>query len=235
MTVRPPSIGALTGLASEAAILRDFSHDPVTKVQIGVSAAQAALARAQVAELLKAKPSGLISFGLAGALDPELVAGSLVIPDQICDQQGHRHFCDREWATALRTAAARRGQSVVNGKILGSDTVIRRRLEKEIAFKEFKALAVDMESHFLAAAADQNDIPFIVVRAIADTASDDLPKAALAPLTATGKPRIDLVLLELIKRPWELPALARLANQSARAHNCLRGLQPLSAALFRSL
>jgi hypothetical protein len=82
------------------------------------------------------------------------------------------------------------------------------------------ALAVDMESGAVARAAARYALPFAVLRAVADVASEAIPRAAA--ITPSGEPDIPRVLRGLLRRPWELPALIRLGRASAAAHAALR-------------
>ncbi len=52
-----------------------------------------------------------------------------------------------------------------------------------------------MESHHVAEAANAHGLPFLVIRAVADTAVDTLPEAALVGLNEEGRPAIGAVLL----------------------------------------
>ena len=75
----------------------------------------------------------------------------------------------------------------------------------------------------MAELARAHNLPFIVFRAIADTAQDDLPEAALVGLNEEGRPAIGAVLRSLLKRPWQLPALIRVALRSRAALAALLG------------
>ena len=70
-------MGVVTALRSERRVL-DRRHDHVRLSGMGAGNASAA-AEALVAEGV----SALVSFGLAGGLDPTLPSGSLVIADEV--------------------------------------------------------------------------------------------------------------------------------------------------------
>ncbi len=93
------------------------------------------------------------------------------------------------------------------------------------------AIAVDLESHRVAAAAERARIPFLVFRVIADAAERDLPPAALVPLTKSGHPSMR-VLGSIVARPGQIPGLLTLARETRVALEALRqGARALSAAL----
>ena len=73
---------------------------------------------------------------------------------------------------------------------------------------------------------------FAVIRAIADPAGRVLPRAALAGLGPDGEPRPIAVLGELVRRPWELPALLAVAGDARRALATLENCAALGAPLF---
>ena len=66
------------------------------------------------------------------------------------------------------------------------------------------------------------DIPFAVLRAIADPAERALPPAALIGLNAAGRPALGRVLLSLASQPGQLPALLQVARDTRRALAALR-------------
>jgi adenosylhomocysteine nucleosidase len=64
-------------------------------------------------------------------------------------------------------------------------------------------------------------LPFAVLRAVCDPAQRGLPPAALATLDAGGGIRFARVLGSVAARPWQIPALLRLALDAALARRAL--------------
>jgi adenosylhomocysteine nucleosidase len=65
-------------------------------------------------------------------------------------------------------------------------------------------------------------LPFLAVRAIVDTAADEVPRAALAALSVgTGGLRVGRLLGALALAPGELPALLRLGGRYRSARRAL--------------
>jgi len=60
-------------------------------------------------------------------------------------------------------------------------------------------------------------LPFVILRAVADSAAKDLPPAASVPLRANGRVDIGAVLASLAKEPKQIPALLGLAGETATA------------------
>jgi adenosylhomocysteine nucleosidase len=204
------TIGVVVGMTSEARLLDGLGFTIVA------GGGHAEATRRKSEELAASGITALISFGIAGALDPSLGPGDLIVADAVTMADGTRLACDPVWRErVIAKVAARPG--IVAGRSHAAATVA----EKGGLFRETGALAVDMESHHVAAAATRHGLPFLVIRAIADTAGDTLPEAALVGLNEEGRPAIGAVLLSLLKKPWQLPGLIRVALRSRTAMNAL--------------
>ena len=199
--------GCIVGLRREARLLGRLS-DQLPVACAGADAARAAtLARGFVDRGV----GGLVSFGLAGGLDPALAPGSLLLPELVLLPDGRSLPVDRAWrrrAAALLPLAG-------SAALAGSDRAIVDVADKASLRRTSGAAAVDMESHAVAAVAAAAGLPFLVIRAIADPAGRALPPAALAGLSPDGGTRPWAVLLALLHSPGQLPALVRLAGDSA--------------------
>ena len=71
-------------------------------------------------------------------------------------------------------------------------------------------LGVDMESHAVMDMAGARGVPWLVVRAVADTAHDALPDLALNAVAADGSVRVGVLAVRLIRRPGEIGGLIAL-------------------------
>ena len=218
------TIGVVTGMVAEANCLDAAATD----TDIRVTGADSERARAAVTALCEAGVHALVSFGLAGGLDPRLEPGDLVIADAVLDADGARHDTDTRWRQDV-TAAAKGMVPFVVGPIAGSDTAVLTPEAKQALHEQSAAIAVDMESHIVAAAAAEHGLPFLIVRAIADPASRSIPAAALAGLGPDGRTRPLAVLRALLTRPGELSALIGIARDSGRGMRTLRRVAPTIA------
>ena len=172
--------------------------------------------------------TAILSFGVAGGLDPLLKAGDLVIATEVHGALGALG-ADRAWSERLRVALPH----VQAGPILGQDTPACSEDEKSVLFTATAALAVDMESHVAAAAAARHALPFAALRAISDPAGKTLPPAAVAGFGSDGQADISAVLKALARDPRQLPALVRTGMEAGRAFKALK--QALeTTALFSS-
>jgi adenosylhomocysteine nucleosidase len=204
-----------TGLQREARIV---AGPGVLAVPGGGMAAR--LEAALTAEAAHAE--GIISFGLAGALAPELRAGDCVIATGIVDADGH-HPTDSTWSGVLRAQLA----GARAGRLFASDAMLLTRAAKAAVRVRTEALAADMESHLAARVAARFGLPFAVVRAISDPADRDLPTAVTVGMRPDGGMAIWPVIGALARRPGELPALIRTAREAERAFRTLADVRRL--------
>jgi adenosylhomocysteine nucleosidase len=214
-------LGIVTGLKFEAAIVkrqRGFPGTGAPLVKAVGGSADAAEAAAR--EMLVSEVQGLVSFGIAGALDPSLKAGTLVLPDRVTGPDRHSFRTDVGWNKRL--TAQLPGTIQVSRTDLASvaEPVLLASQKKALA-QETKAGAVDMESAAVAKVAAAHEVPFIAIRAIADEAGSDLPQAAQVAMGADGSVNVWRVLFSLISQPTQLAQIARLGGQNKKAKRTL--------------
>lgn len=215
-----PHLGILAGLQSEARCVSP--HIPAkdrARVTIALSGARLSGAQEACATLIAAGATHLLSFGLAGGLDPALPPGTLLLPDQLLLPDGTERPVDAAWHGAL--AALCHDLNPVIGPHLGADIAIGSAAEKATLFGRTGALAVDMESHVLAQAATAAGRPFAMLRVICDAAGETLPPAALQGIKPDGSTDIVGVLWSLFRQPGQIRALAQLARSAKAAERVL--------------
>jgi adenosylhomocysteine nucleosidase len=192
---------------------------------LAVSGMGGALAAAAARRLVDAGASGLMSFGLAGGLDPSLSAGRVVLPDDIISRDGTRIPASAEWRRHLGLAIAHLNPAT-GGKLLTSARPIATIADKAAAFGDTGAVAVDMESLAVAEIAASRGLPFIAVRVVVDGAADRLP-ASIAAASRGGPLRVLPLIGGLIAAPRDLPDLIRLAR---RYRVAIRSLEAVARA-----
>ncbi len=188
----------------------------------------------RLAEIDPGRVSAVVSFGIAGALDPSLKVGDVILADLILDGS-RRNIC----STALRDAWARhlRAEGTIYREmsIVGSDVPLLAPGDKAALRTRSGAAAVDMESHISAAYAAQHRLPFGAIRIISDTADHVLPPAAGAAMRPDGSVDVLGVLRSLARDPAQIPALIATARDAAVAFRILRrvcGLLDPRSGLF---
>jgi len=160
--------------------------------------------------------SALISFGLAGGLDPELRAGCLLIPRRVVARDA-AWLCDSGLLGQLGGATA--------DSLLAGDAIAATSARKAALWRETGASGIDLESGAVAAEAARRGLPFAAVRAVCDPAWRDLPPAALLALDQAGSIGLLRVVRSLLGNPAQLPALLALAADAGRARSALRGFR----------
>ena len=199
----------VTGLNREA---DQVSGDGIRKV---VGGGDPLALAAKLADLAGGA-AGIISFGMAGALDPSLRLGDWVIGQTlsgICDAQ-----CDPAWVAALARCLpdARIGPCFADGQMIATAD------GKRTLASRHHAIAVDMESHIAARAAAEAGLPFAILRCISDEAAANLPPAIAVSMAAGGGLAPGAILGSLLKQPGQIPALIRSTTGFARAIATLR-------------
>jgi adenosylhomocysteine nucleosidase len=211
----------VTGLAREAAFAAGTGV-----VTIAGGGSRPALERALAA--YASEPFGaVISFGLAGGLDPILLPGDLVVPDEVVSGDG-RWACSpaivRQWSRSLGASGDETRLPVT---LAGLDAPVADSRAKAALRSATGAAAADMESHLAAAFAAERTLPFGVLRVICDPAARDLPPAALVAMRPDGGIALGAVLGSLLRRPAQVPALIRTGRDAGAAFRTLgrvRGL-----------
>ncbi len=165
---------------------------------------------------------GVISFGVAGGLDPTLRSGDVVVATEVLAG-------DARWAAGLSlsdelidklTSGRRR---VVRGSLAGAEEVVMGQSCKAALHSETGAAAVDMESHIAAAYAVEAGLPFAALRVISDPAHRALPALARAAIKPNGKIDLATILRGVARNPAAVHALVSTGIDFSRALRSLRG------------
>jgi len=223
------AVGIVTAMVAEARFLgaRVSRRRPraalahAALVQLGGVGPEAGAAAAR--ELVAAGVSALVSWGMAGGLDPALRAGSLMLPAAVMSSDGAVLPTSAPWCRRLGEALGARGEAA-RGTLLTSARAIASVAEKERLFRATGAAAVDMESFAIAQVAAAHGLPFIAVRVIIDAAHDAVPRSVLAAMDRCGEVQILRLLAALARAPADLIALLRLAQRYRAAGRTLQGI-----------
>lgn len=201
---------AATGLQREAKLLRGLCD-------VIVAGSDNATLAAKLEGAIDRGARAILSFGICGALSPELVVGSVVVGTEVVFQN-ERWRADEGWSNALaRTCDA------TTGLVGGSNSVLLMEAAKADLRQQTGAVAADMESHIVARVAGERGLPFAVLRAVSDAAHHTLPPAAAFGLNKEGKVDYSAVMLSLLDEPSQWRALIRTARDTNTAMRTLRG------------
>jgi hypothetical protein len=158
-------------------------------------------AKRMPSEPLAKNATALVMAGLAGALDPSLKVGDVIVEDR---------------DNLLPTDVPFR-----RGMIHCAEWIITTPEQKAELFARTGAAAVDMESQIVRNYAEQMGLPFISVRAISDTAAETLDPAVMGLVDEMGRIKPLALATTLLRRPGLIPYLNRLGNNSQLAANQL--------------
>ena len=198
-------LGIVVGLAAEARIACLLGE---TAVGGGRPEGAAAAAERRVA----GGATALLSFGLAGGLDPALHPGHILIPDCVIEA-GAAYPTDPGLNRALGGANA--------ATLLAGEAIVAGAAAKRALWRDTGAPAIDLESGAVARVARRHGLPFAVLRAICDPAGHSLPPAALIALDGGGAIGLLRVLASVARVPRQVPALLLLARDAAAARRAL--------------
>lgn len=206
-------IVAVVGLAREARMVRNA----------GATAAVVSMMESAIAS----GAAGIISIGIAGALSPDLDVGDAVIAERVVTANA-AFETDAKWTARLAAALPR----ARIGAILGRGAIADSADVKAALYQSSRADAVDMESHLAAGAAREYNLPFAALRVISDRADQSLPPAVLVAMRPDGGIALGRVLLSVLTRPAQIPALIRTGRESEKAFAALlRCLDALGSGL----
>ena len=118
------------------------------------------------------------------------------------------------------------------GLLAGSDTPVTTVTDKTALHESHGALAVDMESHIAALAAQTHQIPFAALRVVIDPADRPVPPLAVAGMAADGSTDIGAIVFGLLKAPHQLGGLLRLGRDASAAKSALSAARHAVGAGF---
>ena len=187
-------------------------------------------------------PAALLMLGFAGAIDPTLETGDLVLASRYyrADSVENPHHAavakgdlpappfakggngggyltpDPAMLSWAVDAAGDMGQPVAHVDSLTVDDPVTTPAAKRSLARGYPVGIVDMEDHWVAAIAREAGVPFLSARVVLDPADQALP----GYLPGLARSRIKAV-LGTAAMPWRIPALAGLARQLPSAQRVL--------------
>jgi adenosylhomocysteine nucleosidase len=162
------------------------------------------------------RPRLVVSCGFAGALDPFLAAGDIVIASSVRDEHGDSIPAAHNDLELVRRALDG-SHRVAEGEILCATQVAVTRDEKRALARPGR-LAIDLESFPAARAAHDAKIPWLAIRVVVDPLDSDLPPFA-------RDPHASYVLPALRHAITSTRAMLDLARLGVRARTANRSLE----------
>jgi adenosylhomocysteine nucleosidase len=184
-------------------------------------------ARHAANELLRFNIDGLISWGVAGAIDPSLNSGDLIVANTIISPD-IMYSTSNEWKNKLSEYIQNKYGKVINADIASSREICASTSDKENLLHRTNALAVDMESAAIAETAKNNNLDFLAIRTIADQAHSSIPEAVLKHTDNLGNPKLLKFVLSCILKPGQIRDIIILAKNY---NSALKNLSDIASDL----
>lgn len=214
-------IAVVFALEFEAA---EFTTDPQRRLKVeawplGVTGHRSAQALERHLEI--ARPELILSAGFAGALQPDVPPGTVVVGS---------NFTDPVVMDALRECPNLLAGDLVTVTSILSSADAKRKLGAESG-----ALAADMETAHLHDIAKREGTPFLSLRAISDSVDQDLPvPGAILLNPATSRPDPAALFSYLFKNPKASLGFKRLISDARLArHELTQALDRVLPILLR--
>jgi len=169
-----------------------------------------------LARAMAAGCKGLISFGVAGGLAPELKPGTCIIGSGVI-VDGEERPTDARWSHRLQRIIP----DTVYGPLLGVREPIALAQDKRALHQKTGALAVDMESHVVARAAAAHGVPLAAIRVVVDPVERTIPRSALAGARPDGTIDPLAVVRSLMRYPRDLIGLVHMSLDARAARATL--------------
>ena len=185
-----------------------FAEFSITCAGIGGEAAS----RVTKAVIQQFNPEVVVSAGFAGAVDPMLGIGHVIMPGKVIDEVTGASFLSMRGDGVLVSAA----------KVVDAEG-------KAFLRQRYGAMAVDMEAAAVAEQATRHGIPFLTVKSISDTAETSLPDFSRF-IRRDGSFATTSFVAHMIFHPTLWPAVRRLGADTEIATKSLASSlrQPLA-------
>ncbi len=169
----------------------------------------------------------VVSFGFSGGLQGHLAAGDLVLASELMGSTGPAgeieptiYRADRELLGAATEALQTARLPALCGPTVTVPGIVATPAGKESLGRWTGAVAVDMESYWLARAASARGLPFLALRAVSDTMDEPLPPLNQL-LDDDGDLSAGRLAAHLVREPGSLADLLRMARNVGRARRAL--------------
>ena len=170
--------------------------------------------------LLENGATALLSWGSAGGLAPKLFPGNLILPKTVIASDQSLYHVETSWHQRLCNRL--KGHVDFHTEpLVESATVVCTPAEKAVLFFRTGAIGVDMESGAVATVAQEARVPFMVVRAIADSADTTIPESSLNSVDEFGRLSCLKLIQGLAGHPGGLFTLVRIARNYRAAQRTL--------------
>lgn len=181
---------------------------------------QAAQTAAQ--DLLNLGAEVLVSWGSATALAPDLKPGTLLLPERVRGKEGI-YPCDPSLQRSLASSLVPVAPFGLNQEMLyGAADLLYSVEQKKTLYQRAGTIAADMESAYIAAVALRAGMPFLAIRAVADSAKMALPQSIQAASSPDGSFDLLKFLKQALVQPQDWGSIVELGMSFSKAEKSLK-------------
>jgi adenosylhomocysteine nucleosidase len=177
-------------------------------------------------------PDVVLSTGCAGGLASGLVAGDVIIAEDVVTADGNSRPLSIPWRERYGRASDAAGLRSRRGTILSNAAIVTATDDKRRLAGGAGALAVEMEAAAIAGWATETGVPFAAARVILDCAEMPIAADVAALTTGAGSVSPRRLLAALARRPAIVRDLLAVASA---ARTCRRALADLHRELLHGL
>ena len=194
-------IAVVAGLARELKFLEKFKD-----IRIFQGYSKKALTAARTA--LSEKPDVIISFGLAGSMNPKVQNGKIIIPKNIIDKSGNKKKVSKKYSDFFNKRISDKvfKQNLITVDKIEFNLNSKKYLRKNISF-------IDMESSYIQLEAIKKKIPFIAMRVIFDDLDCSIPDFVKTCINADGNLNIFKLFINITLKPKRILTLIKLSKK----------------------
>ena len=167
-------------------------------------------------------PTLVLSIGFCGALSDELKIGDLILARKLYlfDSDDALSVDNRYYQLAEQSILENR-LPYVRRDSLTVPKMIRAPEEKNDLALSYHAQAVNMEDYWICSIAAQSGVPFLSVRAIVDTANQQIPEYVEDLMWQRERRHVIHNLCSFLSKPVRIPQLLSFSHSVKKAQNSL--------------
>ena len=225
-------------MATELSGIRRAIRDPEGHgIAFGLTGVGAARARASIRRIAESEPEAIIMVGFCGGADPGLRVGDLHVASAYHSAGAAPSdviSADPDLSASIIGAARRSCNRAVCLETSATVDSVAGPVTKLAVREATGASSVNMEDYWAADVARAAGVPFASIRAVLDTAGEDLPNWVSENGESTAR-----TIGILVSHPQRVPGLIRIARQAMIARRnltcCVVGLVDALASPRRNL
>lgn len=207
----------VVGMQSEAKLVEGDAH-----VLVVLSGGNSATLRERLAALDPSSIKSVLSFGVAGGLDPKVKVGDVLLTGDVQTDDAHHFATDGEFTAKVQGRIAGKNLPFHWGPLLGSATQHLTAADKSALHQATGTDGVDMESQEAASFAQAHGFPFTILRVVSDPADFDLPPVILEAINPDGGINYGVIMKAIAKDPSVAGALWKASGYFNTAQKNLK-------------